>query len=154
MASPFAPLTGLSSEGVKIDELDLPPVGLVLSLKLEEEIDVFLSRVRERWVVLELSSKWSAASLAMSKAYEAVAKSNPEGVFLRGDIASLPGLATKLTVTRVPSYVIFWDGVEETRFSGASDRKLRQVIEDCFELGAAKVAANPDPAGGKLIAKS
>mmetsp|Transcript_25902 Transcript_25902/g.48642 ORF Transcript_25902/g.48642 Transcript_25902/m.48642 type:complete len:202 (-) Transcript_25902:10-615(-) len=125
----------------------LPYPGLVLPLQKEEELDLLLSGLGKRWVVLEMGAAWSAASAAMRAEFEVLAKSYPTWVFLRVDVNQLPGIAGRWAATRIPCYIFFWRGVEETQFAGASARKLREVLEDCSLLGPAPVAAHADPAG-------
>ncbi|CAE7593486.1 unnamed protein product [Symbiodinium natans] len=83
----------------------------------------------------------------MRAEFEVLAKAYPTWVFLRADIVQLPGVARRWAATRVPCYIFFWKGVEETQFAGASGRKLREVLEDCSLLGPAPAAAHADPAG-------
>lgn len=125
----------------------LPFPGLVTVVHSEEELDYILAGLGSRWVVLELWAPWSAACAAIRSEFEVLAKSYPTWIFLRADIGQLPGIASRWSVTRIPLYVFFWQGIEETEFAGASVRKLREVLDDCTMLGPAEVAAHADPAG-------
>ena len=44
---------------------------------------------------------------------QVLAKSYPTWIFLRADILQLPSLAKRWCVTRVPTYIFFWQGVED-----------------------------------------
>ncbi|CAE7909779.1 rnf111-b, partial [Symbiodinium necroappetens] len=93
----------------------IPYPGLVLQLQAEEELDLLLSALGRRWVVLELGAAWSAACTAMRAEFEVLAKAYPTWVFLRADINQLPGVARRWAATRVPCYIFFWKGVELKR---------------------------------------
>ncbi|CAL1154000.1 unnamed protein product, partial [Cladocopium goreaui] len=124
----------------------LPFPGLVTVVH-SEELDYILAGLGSRWVVLELWAPWSAACAAIRSEFEVLAKSYPTWIFLRADIGQLPGIASRWSVTRIPLYLFFWQGIEETEFAGASVCKLREVLDDCTMLGPAEVAAHADPAG-------
>ena len=135
------------SFGESKEDPSLPFPGLVTVVHSEEELDHFLAGLGSRWVVLELWTPWSAACAAIRSDFEVLAKSYPTWIFLRADISQSPGIARRWSVTRVPLYIFFWNGIEETEFAGASVRKLREVLDDCSMLGPADVAAHADPAG-------
>jgi hypothetical protein len=51
----------------------------------------------------------------------------------------MPRTAMAYAATRVPYYVYLWDGIPEAEFAGASERRLRDSLRDCLELGPTEV---------------
>lgn len=94
-----------------------------------------LSKLPAEWVVVEFSSERSAACLAMKPAFESLAKERPQLAFARVDVGRMPKTALAHAATRVPSYLFLWDSVSELDFAGASERRLRDALRDCLELG-------------------
>ncbi|CAK9036892.1 TPR repeat-containing thioredoxin TDX (OsTrx26) (Tetratricoredoxin) (OsTDX) [Durusdinium trenchii] len=137
--------TATDAQGALAEHMPCP--GLVTVLHHEQELDRILETLGSRWVVLELLASWSAACAAIRSDFEVLAKAYPTWIFLRADILQLPGLARRWSCTRVPLYVFFWQGAQETQFAGASVRKLREVLDDCSMLGPTDIAAHADPAG-------
>mmetsp|Transcript_43453 Transcript_43453/g.86251 ORF Transcript_43453/g.86251 Transcript_43453/m.86251 type:complete len:124 (-) Transcript_43453:32-403(-) len=107
----------------------------VCELADEEQLAEVLQQSGAKWVVVEFSAEWSAACQAMRAPLDRVALERPEAAFCRVDINKLPKTASREGATRVPAYAFFWNGNREAEFSGASDRKLREVMATCIELG-------------------
>lgn len=116
-----------------------PVPGLVLALQNDGDLDKLLSEIQGRWVIIEFVAGWSAACTAMRQPVEDMAQQNLEAVFLHVDVDVLCSTAGKYGATRVPQYSFFWNGVKTDSFCGASERKLRQMLRDCVELGPCPV---------------
>merc|ERR1719440_2258953 len=91
--------------------------------------------VTEKWVCLQSGAEWSGVCAAMKQPFVDLARQHINVVFVHCDVDRLPKLAQKYAATRVPTYSFFWNGNLEAEFAGASERKLRDVLQDCLDLG-------------------
>ncbi|CAK0817251.1 unnamed protein product [Prorocentrum cordatum] len=112
-----------------------PAHGSVMVLQGDGDLEHLLSKLPAEWVVVEFSAERSPACLAMKPAFESLAKERPQLAFARVDVGRMPKTALAHAATRVPSYLFLWDGVPEADFAGASERRLRDTMEDCLKLG-------------------
>lgn len=128
---------GVGGPGVHLASRPVP--GLVLALQNEGDLDKLLSEIQGRWVIVEFVAGWSAACTAMRQPFEDLAQTMVESVFLHVDVDALCQDAAKFGATRVPQYCFFWNGEKEASFSGASERKLREMLRNCTELGPCPV---------------
>merc|ERR1712023_488363 len=71
----------------------------------------------------------------MKQPFVDLARQHTDVVFVHCDVERLTKLAQKYAATRIPTYTFFWNGVMEAEFAGASERKLRDVLQDCLDLG-------------------
>eukprot|EP00929_Paragymnodinium_shiwhaense_P108125 TRINITY_DN74441_c0_g1_i1.p1 TRINITY_DN74441_c0_g1~~TRINITY_DN74441_c0_g1_i1.p1 ORF type:complete len:231 (+),score=45.25 TRINITY_DN74441_c0_g1_i1:84-776(+) len=128
---------GVGGAGVHLASRPVP--GLVLALQSDGDLDKLLNEIQGRWVIVEFVAGWSAACTAMRQPFEDLAQQNLEAVFLHVDVDVLCSDAGRYGATRVPMYSFFWNGTKEAAFAGASERKLREMLRNCVELGPCPV---------------
>lgn len=102
-----------------------------------EELESKLANPAGAWVVVEFGAGWAAAVAAMESAFDKLAREFPQVCFVRVDLDRLAALGPRFGITRVPSYAFFKAGHRELSFAGCSERKLREQLLHCLELGPA-----------------
>jgi len=91
--------------------------------------EIISNRPHKRLVVVEFFAQWSGPCSAMAEPFQVVSKDFPNVVFLRVDIDQQPELAAECAVTTVPCYQFYFQGDKVNEFSGASEAKLRDIID-------------------------
>jgi len=86
-------------------------------------------------VIVEFGASWAAACAAMKSVFDDLARDHPTAIFLRADVEQHPEVASRYGILRVPSYCFFFCGEKEVEFAGCSERKLRETLANCIELG-------------------
>merc|ERR1712216_16206 len=103
--------------------------------EMDGDLEYVFTAVADRWVVIQFAAEWSGTCAAMKQSFVDLARQHVDAVFVHCDVESLTKLAKEYAVTRIPTYGYFYNGVLEAEFAGASERKMRDVLQDCLDLG-------------------
>eukprot|EP00427_Karlodinium_veneficum_P007424 CAMPEP_0169089698 /NCGR_PEP_ID=MMETSP1015-20121227/15423_1 /TAXON_ID=342587 /ORGANISM="Karlodinium micrum, Strain CCMP2283" /LENGTH=147 /DNA_ID=CAMNT_0009150051 /DNA_START=60 /DNA_END=503 /DNA_ORIENTATION=+ len=99
------------------------------------DLEFVMRTVADRWVVIQFGADWSGTCHAMKQPFVDLARQHTEVVFVHCDVERLHKIAAKHAATRIPCYHFFWNNTLEADFAGASERKLRDTLQDCIDLG-------------------
>ena len=94
--------------------------GVPLDLR-EDQFDAFVART-ELPVLADFGAPWCGPCRAMAPAFEATARQlKTSMVFLKMNTEKAPELAARMGIRAIPTLVLFKNGVEAKRVSGALD---------------------------------
>lgn len=100
----------------------------VLHVATDREYEEILRSVTEKLVVVDFHATWSGPCLAMSKVYQKFSREYLNCIFLKVDVTDHVKTANDCGIATVPTYQFYINGIKQAEFSGASEAKLRDMI--------------------------
>ncbi|KAJ6837546.1 thioredoxin-like protein CXXS1 [Iris pallida] len=80
-------------------------------------------------VFVHFTASWCVPSLAMNSYVEELAMTYQNIKFLLVDVDEVKGVASKMEVKAMPTFVLMKDGVVTDRLVGANPDEIRKIIE-------------------------
>lgn len=85
---------------------------------------------KDSLVILDASATWCAPCKQMAPVFASFADQFPTATFLTFDVDTSQDIAQDLTITSVPSFILFKNGERLELLRGPSPRKLGETIQD------------------------
>ncbi|KAJ1462096.1 thioredoxin-like protein, partial [Pelagophyceae sp. CCMP2097] len=79
-------------------------------------------------VIVDFGATWCGPCQRIAPLYASLAAEMPGVVFVKVDVDEIEDAAAAFDVQALPTFVLFRDGEEVARFSGASEETLRQTL--------------------------
>lgn len=90
-----------------------------------------ISPGNSKLVVVDFSASWCGPCRMIAPAFAALAhQMKPDVVFVKVDVDEVPEASQAYSISSLPTFILFRDGAEIFRFSGASIEKLRLALAD------------------------
>lgn len=104
----------------------------ILDISKINELDELC--IKHKYVIVKFSAEWCGPCKRIHPLYEKY--SNTEKYtsvcFLHIDVDESRELCDKLNINGMPTFILFEDGVEMNRFSGANESKLLDMLNKCY----------------------
>ena len=81
-------------------------------------------------VVVDFSATWCGPCQKIGPVFAKLAADVPGALFVKVDVDEVPDASAHFGVAALPTFLVFRDGAEKTRFSGADENALRQALDD------------------------
>ncbi|XP_008776473.1 thioredoxin-like protein CXXS1 [Phoenix dactylifera] len=103
----------------------------VVKVDSEESWNHFITQANNQGspVFVHFSASWCVPSLAMNSYFEELAMTYQDIVFLLVDVDEVKGVASKMEVKAMPTFVLMRNGEVVTRFVGANPEEMRKRID-------------------------
>ncbi|KAG1365369.1 thioredoxin-like protein CXXS1 [Cocos nucifera] len=103
----------------------------VVKVDSEESWNLSISQANNQGspVFVHFSASWCVPSLAMNSYFEELAKTYQDIVFLLVDVDELKGVASKMEVKAMPTFVLMRDGAVITKIVGANPGEMKKRID-------------------------
>ncbi|KAJ2004428.1 Thioredoxin domain-containing protein 8 [Coemansia thaxteri] len=99
-------------------------------------------------VAVDFNATWCGPCKVIGPKYEALAKANPDIVFLQVDVDDAGAIAADQGITAMPTFKFFLDGekVDALDLLGANQNKLTSAVETLNSTPSLTAAKNDRPA--------
>jgi len=81
-------------------------------------------------VVVDFSASWCGPCQKIGPVFAKLAEDVPAALFVKVDVDEVGDASAHFGVAALPTFIVFEDGVEKTRFQGADEASLRQALDD------------------------
>ncbi|KAJ3693643.1 hypothetical protein LUZ60_009123 [Juncus effusus] len=107
--------------------------GRVVQVESEESWDLFLHQASNHGcpVIAHFSASWCVPSLAMNSHFEELAETYPHFLFLLVDVDEVPGVASKMGIKAMPTFVLMRDRDVLSKIIGANPDELKKLVSSC-----------------------
>ncbi|EHA8587705.1 thioredoxin-like protein CXXS1 [Cocos nucifera] len=103
----------------------------VVKVDSEESWNLFITQANNQGspVFVHFSASWCVPSLAMNSYFDELARTYQDIVFLLVDVDELKGVASKMEVKAMPTFLLMRNGEVVTKFVGANPEEMRRRID-------------------------
>ncbi|XP_027338896.1 thioredoxin-like protein CXXS1 [Abrus precatorius] len=91
-------------------------------------------------VVVHFTASWCMPSVAMVPVFEELALSYPDIVFLTVDVDEVKGVATRMDVKAMPTFLLLKGGVAVEKVVGANPEEIKKRIDGVVQSNRVLVA--------------
>jgi thioredoxin 1 len=102
---------------------------MVLEVKTKAEFDGQLSAAAGKLVVVDFFATWCGPCKAIAPKIQAMSETHKDVVFLKVDVDEVEDLAAEYNISCMPTFMFFKDGKKVEEFSGASEEKIKEIVE-------------------------
>ncbi|CAL9103547.1 unnamed protein product [Musa acuminata var. zebrina] len=105
----------------------------VAKVDSEESWDLFTTQADDRGcpVFVHFGASWCVPSLAMNTCFEELANSHQDILFLLVDVDEVKGVASRMEVKAMPTFVLMKHGTVLSKMVGANPEEMRKMIQ-CY----------------------
>ncbi|KAG8658116.1 thioredoxin-like protein CXXS1 isoform X2 [Manihot esculenta] len=102
----------------------------VVKVDSEQSWDFFISQATNQGcpVVVHFTASWCIPSIAMNPFFEELAFTYQDLLFLTVDVDEVKGVARKMEVKAMPTFVLMKEGAQADRLVGANPDEMRRRI--------------------------
>ncbi|XP_020526655.1 thioredoxin-like protein CXXS1 isoform X2 [Amborella trichopoda] len=99
----------------------------------QTQVQVEGSKVRkvdsnDAWIAVHFSASWCAPSIAMNSLFEELAVKYDDILFLLVDVDEVKGVAAKMEVKAMPTFMFLKDGMQVDKLVGANPDEIRKRV--------------------------
>ncbi|CAK7338340.1 unnamed protein product [Dovyalis caffra] len=104
----------------------------VVKIDSEKSWDFYITQATNKNcpVVVHFTASWCIPSVAMNPFFEEVASSYKDILFLSVDVDEVKGVATKMEVKAMPTFLLMREGAKVDKAVGANPDEVRKRIGD------------------------
>uniref|UniRef100_A0A6V7QU78 Thioredoxin domain-containing protein n=1 Tax=Ananas comosus var. bracteatus TaxID=296719 RepID=A0A6V7QU78_ANACO len=103
----------------------------VVKVESEERWELFMTQASNQGcpVLVHFGASWCVPSRAMNPSFEELAQAYRDISFLLVDVDELKGVASKLEVKAMPTFVLMKDGQVLNKIVGANPEEIKKMID-------------------------
>ncbi|OMP04520.1 Thioredoxin [Corchorus olitorius] len=103
----------------------------VIKVESEDSWDFFITQANNQAcpVFVHFAASWCAPSVAMNPFFEELALSYQDILFLLVDVDDVKGVASKMEIKAMPSFLLMRQGTQIGKLVGANPHQIRKMID-------------------------
>ncbi|XP_022717941.1 thioredoxin-like protein CXXS1 [Durio zibethinus] len=104
----------------------------VVKIESEDSWDFFIKQANNQGcpVMVHFSAAWCMPSVAMNPFFEELALSYQDILFLSVDVDDVKGVASKMEIKAMPTFLLMKQGAPIDKLVGANPDEIRKRVED------------------------